>query len=177
MTYTTDKKPLELTALTSLDDTDTVVVGDTSDTSEVVKSITWANVKVMLGSLYAAALGSDDNYVTDAEKVKLSNISVTQAVDLDTLESDTATNNAKVTNATHTVEVTGSGALTVDKTAITNKTLVSAAVGDQILVADASDTDNLKRVTVQTIIDLASVGGGITEAQAKVIARRYAVAL
>jgi hypothetical protein len=86
-------------------------------------------------------------------------------------------NTAKVTNATHTGEVTGSGVLTVDKTAITNKTLVTAALGDQILVADASDTDNLKRVTVQTIVDLAVVGGGITDAQAKVIARRYAIAL
>jgi hypothetical protein len=62
-------------------------------------------------------------------------------------------------NATHTGEVTGATALTVDKTAITNKTLVTAAVGDQILVADASDADNLKRVTVQTIVDLAGGGG------------------
>lgn len=38
----------------------------------------------------AASLGADDNYVTDAEKVKLSNISVTQAVDLDTMELDIA---------------------------------------------------------------------------------------
>lgn len=73
------------------------------------------------------------------------------------------------TNATHTGEVTGSGALTVDKTAITNKTLVTAAVGDHVLVADASDTDNLKKVTVQTIVDLAagggmSIGGSITSA-------------
>lgn len=35
---------------------------------------------------FAPALGADDNYVTDAEKVKLSNISVTQPVDLDNLE-------------------------------------------------------------------------------------------
>ena len=46
--------------------------------------------------------------------------------------------------------------MTVDKTAITGKTLVTAAVGDHVLVADASDSDNLKRVTVQTIVDLAT---------------------
>lgn len=63
------------------------------------------------------------------------------------------------TNATHTGEVTGSGALTVDKTAITNKTLVTAAVADHVLIADASDSDNLKKVTIQTIVDLASGGG------------------
>ena len=62
-------------------------------------------------------------------------------------------------NATHTGEVTGATSLTVDKTAITNKTLVTAAVGDHVLIADASDSDNLKKVTVQTIVDLA--GGGI----------------
>ena len=62
-------------------------------------------------------------------------------------------------NATHTGEVTGATALTVDKTAITNKTLVNAAVGDHVLIADASDSDNLKKVTVQTIVDLAGGGG------------------
>jgi len=44
---------------------------------------------------------------------KLGFISVTQAVNLDTLESDTTTNNAKVTNATHTGDATGATALTV----------------------------------------------------------------
>ncbi|MBK8150809.1 MAG: hypothetical protein IPK58_22060, partial [Acidobacteria bacterium] len=71
-------------------------------------------------------------------------------------------------NATHTGEVTGATALTVDKTAITNKTLVTAAVGDHVLVADASDSDALKKVTVQTIVDLAAggiaIGGTVTGA-------------
>lgn len=105
-------------------------------------------------------VGTTNKFATAAEKTKLGYITVTQAVDLDTIESDTATNNAKVTNATHTGEVTGATALTVDKTAITGKTLVTAAVGDHVLIADASDSDNLKRVTVQTIVDLAA--GGIT---------------
>ena len=50
---------------------------------------------------------------SNASKVITDWISVTQAVDLDTMESNIATNNAKVTNATHTGEVTGSGALTI----------------------------------------------------------------
>jgi hypothetical protein len=49
-------------------------------------------------------------------------------------------------NATHTGEVTGATALTVDKTAITNKTLVALDPLDHILIADASDSDNLKKV-------------------------------
>jgi len=48
---------------------------------------------------------------TDSTKVGY--ISVTQAVDLDTMESDIATNNAKVSNSTHTGDVTGSTALTL----------------------------------------------------------------
>jgi hypothetical protein len=75
-------------------------------------------------------------------------------------------------NATHTGEVTGATALTVDKTAITNKSEVSAAVGDYMLIADASDSSNLKKVTVQTVVDLAS-GSGVSES----LAIAYAVAL
>jgi len=68
-------------------------------------------------------------------------------------------------NVTHTGEVTGATTLTVDKTAITNKTLVTAAVGDTVLISDLSDGDNLKKVTIQTIIDLAAAGSGITRTQ------------
>lgn len=66
-------------------------------------------------------------------------------------------NNAKVTNATHTGEVTGSGALTVDKTVISNKTLVTADGADHVLIGDASDADNLKKVLVS---DFLGAGGG-----------------
>ncbi len=69
-------------------------------------------------------------------------------------------NTAKVTNATHTGEVTGSGALTVDKTAITGKTLVTAVGTDHLLITDASDTDNLKKVLVSDML------GGGTDAAA-----------
>lgn len=78
---------------------------------------------------------------------------------------DTAVSDANVlyvgdvtTNATHTGEVTGSGALTVDKTAITNKTDTVITASDRIIFADASDTDNLKSDTVQGILDLVTGG-------------------
>jgi len=51
---------------------------------------------------------------------KVGHITVTQAVNLDTMESNIATNNAKVTNATHTGEVTGATALTIAANAVTN---------------------------------------------------------
>ena len=46
----------------------------------------------------------------------------------------------------------------LDKLSITAKTLVTAAAGDHVLIADLSDSSNLKKVTVQTIVDLASAG-------------------
>lgn len=54
-------------------------------------------------------------------------------------------------NATHTGDVTGSDVLTIDKTAVTGKALVSAAQNDSILVSDNSDSGNLKKVLVSTI--------------------------
>lgn len=65
-------------------------------------------------------------------------------------------------NATHTGEITGSTALTLDKTAITNKTSATVASGDLVLIADVSDSNNLKQVTAQSIANLA-VGSGITD--------------
>lgn len=59
-------------------------------------------------------------------------------------------------------DITASRSLVIDPN---NATLVTAALGDQILIADASDTNALKKVTVQTIVDLAGAGspGDIAE--------------
>lgn len=103
-------------------------------------------------------VGTTNKFATAAEKTKLGFITVTQAVDLDTIESDTATNNAKVSNATHTGEVTGSTALTVDKTAITGKTEVTATGTDYVLISDTSDSGNLKKALVS---DLTGSGGSV----------------
>lgn len=73
-------------------------------------------------------------------------------------------NNAKVTNATHTGEVTGSGSLTVDPTAISNKATVTAAAGMEVLVNDAG---TLKKADASDF--LGGGGGGwtrVTEATA-----------
>ena len=67
--------------------------------------------------------------ITSAEQAKLGHLSVTQAVDLDTMESDIATNNAKVTNATHTGDVTGSTALTIANDSVTNAKMANVATG------------------------------------------------
>ncbi len=170
MSYASDKKPGELTALTSLATDDVFVVGDTSDASEVAKGITKANLITDLTTsfataghnhtgVYAPVLGADDNYVTDAEKTKLSNLSGTNS-------GDNAVNSnysGLVTNATHTGEVTGSGALTLDKTAISNKADTVITASDVILFGDATDTGNLKSDTVQGILDLIPGGGNVSK--------------
>jgi hypothetical protein len=58
------------------------------------------------------------------------------------------TNTAKVTNATHTGQVTGSTALTVNKTAITGQSAVTAASDDYVLISDTGDSGNLKKALV-----------------------------
>lgn len=75
-----------------------------------------------------------------------------------------------VTNATHTGEVTGSGALTLDKTAITNRTSVAVEGTDKILFADASNGDALARCTAQDIANLAG-SSGLTQSQ--ILARAF----
>lgn len=52
MAYSADRKPGELTALTSLATDDVFVVGDTSDVSEVAKYITKANLITDLGASF-----------------------------------------------------------------------------------------------------------------------------
>jgi len=75
--------------------------------------------------------------------------------------SNVTANTAKVTNATHTGEVTGATTLTLDKTAITNKSSATVASGDLLLIADINDSNNLKQVTAQSIADLG--GGGVSD--------------
>lgn len=64
-------------------------------------------------------------YMTVAERTKLGHITVTQAVDLDAMETDVTANNAKVTNANHTGDVTGATALTIANTAVSNAKLAN----------------------------------------------------
>jgi len=67
-------------------------------------------------------------------------------------------NYLKVSNVTHTGEVTGSTALTVDKTAVTDQDVVTAVDADYVLIADTSDAGALKK---SLISDFASVGSGV----------------
>jgi len=72
-------------------------------------------------------------------------------VDLGATVAAVALNTAKVTNATHTGDVTGDTALTLDATAITGQTLVTADVLDHVVIADASDGGALKKALVSDL--------------------------
>lgn len=67
MSYDSNKKPLELSALTTLASNDTIVVGDTSDTDEVVKTITVANLITYLQSVLETPFLSTISGIIDPE--------------------------------------------------------------------------------------------------------------
>lgn len=129
-----DKTAISGKSAVTIDAADYLLIGDSSDTDNLKKGLV-----------------SDIAYPA-ADAAKVAFISITGAVDLDQIDSDTTTNNAKVTNATHTGEVTGSGALTVDKTAITGKSLVTVDPADVLLISDDSDSGNLKKVAASDFL-------------------------
>jgi len=87
--------------------------------------------------------------ITSAEQTKLGYISVTQAVDLDTMESDVSTNNAKVTNATHTGDVTGATALTITDEAVTNAKLTHITTGT-VKARTSAGTGDVEDIAIAT---------------------------
>jgi hypothetical protein len=75
------------------------------------------------------------------------------------LQAQVTLNNAKVTNATHTGDVTGATALTLASVAITGKTSATPVGGDSLVFSDVSDSGNLKKCLIS---DLPGGGGGGT---------------
>lgn len=136
---------------------DTLIASQDTPTLESHWVITQANLTAAsIKTQYES--NSDTNEYSDAEQTKVGNISVTQAVDLDTIESDTATNNAKVTNATHTGEVTGDTALTIAADAVTYAKMQNV-VADNVLLGNNSGAggvvDELTAAEVRTILGVA----------------------
>lgn len=108
-------------------DAQLTVIGNTSGTNTGDQSLTNYFLKTA-DDTDDITVGTTNKFATATEKTKLGNITITQAVDLDTIESDTATNNAKVTNATHTGDATGATALVVVK--IQGKDFPALGAGD-----------------------------------------------
>lgn len=164
MAYATDKKPGELTALTTLATDDVFVVGDTSDVSEVAKVITKANLITDLGATFEPLKGADDNYVTDAEKAAL-HAYQTSIVGITGTKAqfDTAVTDGNflyvgdvTSNATHTGDVTGATALTIANSAVTLAKMANLAQ-DQFIGRVTASTGVPETATItaaaRTVLD------------------------
>lgn len=96
-------------------------------------------------------------FVTSGDLTTLANITVTQPVDLDTIEANVATNNAKVTNANHTGDVTGSTVLTIANDAVSNAKLANMTANSiKGRITGTGDPQDLTATQVRTIINVAN---------------------
>lgn len=111
----------EVNNISDLNVTDLTDGGNTTLHNHDSRYYTETEIDATLGNYFNKATdntdsiveGSTNKFSSSSEKTKLNYLTVTQPVNLDTLESDTATNNAKVSNATHTGDATGDTVLTL----------------------------------------------------------------
>ena len=115
---------------------------DDSVTNAVMSDVSTATIK---GRVTAGTGDPEDLTAAQVRTV----IDFDAEVDANT---SVAANTSKTTNATHTGDVTGSVALTIDKSSISGKSLVTAVSGDHVLIGDSSDSDNLKKVNVSDFL-------------------------
>lgn len=111
----------------------------------------------------ATVLNNTTASFLSAQETKLGFISVSQAVNLDTMETNIATNNAKVTNATHTGDVTGSTALTIASKAVTLTKMADMATASILgrKTASAGVPEVLSKSDVLTILNLSKGDVGL----------------
>ena len=128
--------------LVTADSADHVLIADASDSGNLKKALVSD-----FGAQTAADISDFDTEVSNNSSVaaNTAKISYTDAAAV-------SANTAKVTNATHTGDVTGSTALTIASTAVTGQTLVTADSADHVLIADASDSGNLKKALVSDFV-------------------------
>tara|TARA_R110002073_G_scaffold154938_1_gene310207 strand:- start:16 stop:2055 length:2040 start_codon:yes stop_codon:yes gene_type:complete len=105
--------------------------------------------------------------LTTANNTKLNNISLNQAIDLDTVLFNVGVNNLKITNSTHTGDVTGSTALTITDQAVTDSKLAHTSTGT-VKGRTTAGTGSIENITIDT--DLTTVSSNDdTLASAKAI--------
>lgn len=124
-----------------------------TSTTVTINSDTGTDATIPLANGTNAGV-SQNNYAT-AEKSKLSWVSVTQAVDLDTMESDISTNTAHVANTSnpHSVTKAQVGLSNVDNTSDANKP-ISTATQAALDAKDGSET----KVTAGTNVTVSGLG-------------------
>lgn len=154
---------------------DYILISDDSDSGNL-KKVDASDFLAGAGDVVGPASSTDDNIATfDGATGKLiqdggstisdvldrANMTGTQTAstisDFDTEVSNNSAvvlNTAKVSNETHTGDVTGSIALTLESVAITGQTAATPVSGDKFLFSDTSDSGNLKEC------DFDDIGGG-----------------
>jgi hypothetical protein len=133
----------------------TLALGTTSTTA-----LAGDTALLQLGTSSTTALAGDTTTISSSQATKLGHISVTQAVDLDTIESNVATNNAKVSMVLGTTAGTaleGNTVIPTNNNQLTNGagyttnagtvTSVSSSTTNQLTVASGTSTPALSVVT------------------------------
>lgn len=118
-----------------------VVVLDTDDVAEGVTNLYYTDVRVSANTDVTANTAKNSYPSADATKVGF--ITVTGSVDLDQIDTDVATNNAKVSNATHTGDVAGSTTLTIQPNAVKDSMIDFGTGANQVSTADIPEDTNL----------------------------------
>jgi hypothetical protein len=121
-----------------------------TETNDLTAAVVWANipdanVPASAVTQHVAAIDHDAllNFLASEHFTQAAiSIPASQISDFDVEvanNADVAANSAKVSNATHTDEVTGSGALAAAPPIISNKAVVTAVATDKVLLLDATD--------------------------------------
>lgn len=134
-----------------------------SDSSEIDFTLTGQQISASLvaGSIDETKLDASVNASLDLADTAVQPAALSGYFNKSTDDTDDITEGAtKKFNATHTGDVTGSTALTIDKTAITGKTAVTAVGTDYVLISDTSDSGNLKKALVSDLTGGGSVSWG-----------------
>lgn len=142
---------------------DSIVAALNASTSLIDDNNLSANVNAAVTDKHShnnkTVLDSTTASFLTAQETKVNLLTVTAATNLDTLRADTATNNSKVSNATHTGDVTGSVALTIAANAVTNEkmaTIPSMTIKGNNTVA-ATVPKDLTAAQVKTLLGIDTV--------------------
>lgn len=144
-------------------------------------SLTASDVKAALDELAAGQSSSmtdaeikagyennaNTNAFTDAQKAKLTNIVLNQAIDLDAVLFNVALNNLKITNAAHTGDVTGSTALIIVAQAVTNTKLahIPTSTVKGRLSAGTGEVEDVTVAALKTEMNITKSNVGLSAVQ------------
>ena len=138
----------------TLNSSDAVLLNRANHTgSQLASTISDLQTAITNNTAVLANTAKNSYPIGDATKVGL--ITITQAVDLDTLENDTIANNAKVSNATHTGDVIGSTALTITDNVVNNAKLSDMAANTikGRITASTGDPEDLTASDIRVITE------------------------